>query len=523
MPDFTIRDIVSKARRGEIRIPAFQRGFVWDPDAVARFMDSIYKDYPYGSLLFWRTKQSLRSERTLGPFALPERDPDYPVDYVLDGQQRVTSIFGVFERDLPVVKEGDWTEIYFDFKADQSIQESQFMPLIDSEVDRSRHFPLNALFDTVSYRAATLHLSDEQAKKIDEMQAKFKEAQIPVQIIETENRASVAIIFERINRQGIPLDTLQLLSAWTWSEEFDLQEKFAELSDELRPFGFAGEYVDNTLLLRCCAAVIARDASPETLVNLDGAHVRARFDEVANGIKGAIDFLRGNLRVEAMHNLPFTTILVPLSVFFAAPSGSQVRMTSEQRRTIVRWFWKSAFSRRYSSGVLRNLRNDIAEMANLKNNHHSDIDTFKVDISPEFFLENVFGIGRVNTKTFVLLLAQSQPLSFVSGSPVALDRVLKEYNRNEFHHVFPRRHLRNSGVHKHGDSVLANYSFLSKVDNSHLGGAAPVTYRSKMAIDILGEILTRSLLPPTLFEMTYDDFVRERAELLAAEARRLMA
>ena len=87
----------------------------------------------------------------------------------------------------------------------------------------------------------------------------------------TEDRAKVAIVFERINRTGIPLDTLQLLTAWTWSEDFDLQHEFEELREDLAPFGFAGVGEDSNLLLRCCAAVIAGDAAPTTLVSLRGS------------------------------------------------------------------------------------------------------------------------------------------------------------------------------------------------------------------------------------------------------------
>jgi hypothetical protein len=99
---------------------------------------------------------------------------------------------------------------------------------------------------------------------------------------------------------GVELDTLQLLSAWTWSEDFDLQQEFVELSESLEPFGFHGVGEDTNLLLRCCAAVVAGDASPDALVKLDGSEVRDRFDEIANGLKGAIDFLQGNLNVHAL-------------------------------------------------------------------------------------------------------------------------------------------------------------------------------------------------------------------------------
>jgi Protein of unknown function DUF262 len=80
----SIRQAIERVTAGQLRVPAFQRGFVWDIERVAYLMDSIYKDYPFGALILWRTKTQLRSERTLGPFELPDRDPDYPIDYVLD-------------------------------------------------------------------------------------------------------------------------------------------------------------------------------------------------------------------------------------------------------------------------------------------------------------------------------------------------------------------------------------------------------------------------------------------------------
>ena len=93
MPELSIRKIIEKTLSGEIRIPSFQRGFVWEPEKVAFFIDSLYKGYPIGSLLFWRTNIRLENERQLGNYSLPEPTKGYPLDYVLDGQQRLTSIY----------------------------------------------------------------------------------------------------------------------------------------------------------------------------------------------------------------------------------------------------------------------------------------------------------------------------------------------------------------------------------------------------------------------------------------------
>jgi uncharacterized protein with ParB-like and HNH nuclease domain len=82
-----IRQIIERISSGDIRIPAFQRGYVWEPEQAAFLLDSIYKGFPIGIIVLWQTDERLKSEKNLGSFALPEPKKDYPVNYVLDGQQ----------------------------------------------------------------------------------------------------------------------------------------------------------------------------------------------------------------------------------------------------------------------------------------------------------------------------------------------------------------------------------------------------------------------------------------------------
>ena len=89
----TIRRLIDRITSGDIRIPAFQRDFVWEPEQVAFLLDSIYKGFPIGTVILWKTDTRLKTEKRLGLFELPEPQKDYPVNYVLDGQQRLTSLF----------------------------------------------------------------------------------------------------------------------------------------------------------------------------------------------------------------------------------------------------------------------------------------------------------------------------------------------------------------------------------------------------------------------------------------------
>lgn len=518
----TIRKILEQVQNGTIRIPAFQRGFVWDAERVAYLMDSIYKGYPFGALILWRTKEKLSHERKLGPFELPEVEPEYPIDYVLDGQQRLTSIFGVFQTDLTPVEDASWTDIYFDMSAEADLQESQFICPAPGEVDTKRHFPIGTFFDVTAYRQATEQLAPEEAKLIDIVQSYFKEATIPTQEVATEDRAKVAIVFERVNRLGVELDTFQLLSAWTWSDDFDLQERIRTLADEVSPHGFGDISEDTNLILRCCAAVVAEDASPATLMGLKGADVRAKFDEIENGVKGAIDFLRNNLNVKTLANLPYPSLLVPLAVFFATADNKGVKMSDPQRGTIERWIWKSCFSRRFSAAVLRNLKRDIDEILKLKSTGVSELDSFAVTLDEEYFIDQAFTIGTVHTKTLILLLANKGPRSFVSGALVDLGPVLQAYNREEFHHLMPRSFLKEKGRSTTDINRLANFAIISAMDNKVLSGDAPSRYRKKMPAEAIDGILSSAVCPNSLFDDDYDAFIRARAKSLVDYARSLM-
>lgn len=419
---YSIRKILDAVISGEIRIPAFQRGFVWEMDRVAYLLDSIYKGYPFGSLLFWRTKQKLNTERDLGTFKLPDPRADYPIDYVLDGQQRLTSIFTVFQTELQPQPNPEWSDVYFDMTAHNNPQDSAFTAIPDGqEYDKNQYFPMNVLFDSVRYRAATEHLNPDQIALVDKLQEKFKETSLPVQVLKSEDRSIVAIVFERINHLGLPLDTLQLLSAWTWNEDFDLLEKFKELREDLSDFGFEGVGDDADLVLSCVAGILTGKPGAESLLELNGGDVRQQFPKVEQGIRGAIDFLRQQLKVTNLRLLPYPSMLIPLAAFFAEPAGKEVLYDGKTYQSLKRWFWKTSFSGRYTSQTRKTTISDIEEMMKLKNGLASKLDKIDVRVEREYFLSS-FRVGSAATKTFVLLLANRGACSLLSGKSVDLDK-----------------------------------------------------------------------------------------------------
>lgn len=521
MGTVAIRTAIERILSGTIRIPAFQRGFVWTTDNISFLMDSIYRNYPIGSILLWRTRESLAKERDLGPFSLPKPEKEYPVDYVLDGQQRLTSIFSVFQTSLKANSSTESFDIYFDLQAPDGALEDQFVSIFEPDSDASRYFPLRAIFDTTRFFEIANGLSEENKNKVIELQRRFQEFQMNLDVIEFDNKDEIAIIFERVNRAGIRLDAFQLLSAWTWSSEFDLNESISDLASELEPFGFYDLSSDPNLMMKCFAAVVKGDAQLKDVVSLHGPTVRDRFDEIKNGILGAIDFLKTQLSIESLSLMPYPAMLVPLAAFFATSAASGVHPNDKQREAIITWYWRSCLSRRYSSGVGRAHSADIALMNSLKSGNEPEILKTVRPIDTTFFIENRFSIGNVNSKIMINILSQKQPVSLLSGAKIDLSTVLQKANRNEFHHIFPRAHLKRSGFDNEKINAIANICFLSKSDNNRIKDKEPRDYASMMTHDKKDEILETNLIPTGFSSLSYDEFLIKRADLISKFANTL--
>ena len=522
MEGLSIRKIIDKITSGEIRIPSFQRGFVWEEDDVAFFIDSLFKGYPIGAVLLWRTKERLLNERNLGHFSLPEPIKDYPVDYVLDGQQRLTSIFSVFQTELVPRNDSNWKDIYYLIGNSKNSQQLQFIPLTTEEVDLKKHFPIKTLFDSVQYRRATEILNDEEKAEIDKLQEIFKEISIPVQLMETDDKSIVAIVFERINRAGVPLESFQLLTAWSWSTDFDLQEKLDELSGELSGCGFNGLAEDQDLLMKCFTGYILGSTSPSAMMELSGEKIRDNFDKIKNGLKSAIDFLQKELHLYSLAFVPYPAMIVSLVKFFGTDKIGGQLYNDKQRKQLIKWFWKSCFSRRYSSGVNNAHQTDLNAMKKLRENEDTDISTFKCNIYESFFTDNKFNINYVNTKTFIALLASKTPRSFISGAKVDLATTLKLSSSKEFHHIFPDKYLQRLGKERRERYQLANFCFLNNADNQKIKDKAPDEYIKYLNPESVSEVLCAAICPENTFELSYDEFIDKRKKMLTDYAKSLI-
>jgi hypothetical protein len=254
-----ISALISGINKGEIKVPKFQREFVWKDEQAINLLDSIANNYPVGSLLLWRTKEKLRAERNIGEFSLPSTDDMEPTDYVLDGQQRLTVIYSCLGA---TEAEGGFAVVY-------DLAEEQFLRIPD--VIKLHQFPLRKMFNTtqlLNFRAAvqTATNGKEYQERLDSIIGAFTEYRVPVVTLKDLTVEEVCPIFERINSSGTKLSTYDLMVAATWNRDFDLNDEVDEIRDSLTPKGFGD--IDRETVLKCISAAHLRTIKERSPISL---------------------------------------------------------------------------------------------------------------------------------------------------------------------------------------------------------------------------------------------------------------
>ncbi|HPM57220.1 MAG TPA: DUF262 domain-containing protein [Thermomonas sp.] len=502
--------LLSDVSRGNIKIPAFQREYVWKDDQIMSLLDSIYHGYPVGSLLLWSTKVALKHERDVGGFALPETAEDFPVNYLLDGQQRLTTLFGVFNSDA---KTKD-PQLASRFDVSFVPASGQFMH--SSVADAKASINLRTILDTTKLLPELGRFTADEQKTIATLTERFKDYEFPVVTIRDRSNQEVCRVFQRINSSGTSLSTLELLSAWTWSDHFNLVNEINSLLEKLEDSNYGD--LSEELVLRCLAAVVLGKIDADELVDVAPNDLVGGMAKLQQAVFAAVDFLEKELRIKNIVFVPFPIMFVPLVGFFSR----NLKPTAAQLVAIKRWFWHCAFTQKYKAGTNTAILEDLKKMEQLVvDNTVFDGLTAKVDVD---LFKKTWRINSTAAKAAICMLAQKEPRSFLNGALVDLGTAMSAYNAREFHHIYPKAHLATQSILFHQSNIIANICLLSSSDNRTISDASPVIYMPNIPAAQKDQIADGALIPRDMFDGTksYTDFVTARAALLAATAESLI-
>ncbi|MEH1935731.1 MAG: DUF262 domain-containing protein [Nostoc sp.] len=368
-----LEDLLNDIANGEYKIPAFQREFVWKSSQMLELFDSILKGYPIGSLLFWNTK-GYQAKDEIGPYTIKKQNSD--ARYVLDGFQRISTLFGVLmnPKEYTVTSTIDIKDflIYFD------IRDNNFSYIRNRKIKNVFSIPLYEIYDNRELFNLLRELDKEDiteikkneyidnARNLHNILHKYR---LPFVEIKGGDIKSAVEIFSRINSTGTEISEEFMLSALSYNEEteFLISKLITELLNSLNIYNF--EDLKRDTILDCISNATGKiyfDVKMEDLVK--NPDLKSFTNNAYRHIKKAVEFLYKKIFVIDIRFLPYPTQLIFISEYFRL----NIEPTSEQYKALENWFWVTTYSNYFTLYSLSQQRSAYQVFCEFAKGEHPD-------------------------------------------------------------------------------------------------------------------------------------------------------
>lgn len=529
--------LLDQIEQREIALPDFQRSFVWDPPETRELVVSILSSFPAGSLLLHRGGDQVFAPRQFEEAPALSGSPSY---LVLDGQQRLTSLFQAFSgrgthrfflniADLlnapddldeavevyPLARAARWADV-------KAQAEDMMMPLdrfrtFDDWKDEVVDLRDNMAPDGQKLRPLLNRIGQKVVKNLDLYH-------FPVTTLgPSVTSEAICTIFETLNRTGRKLSVFELLTARAYAGGHKLREFWRQSLEQypvLQDFG-----VDPVQVLQIIA--IREHGSPKRgrVLRLEPSRIVAGWEAAVLGLAQTLDMLRAECGVLTAKWLPYTTMLVTLGAVWPVVREARGPASGERRAKLQRWFWCATFSGRYENIANTRTEQDVPVLEEwLRGGPIPEVvDHFHYDSSR---WREVTARQRAVYKASIALALRQHPLDFHTGQP--LDKDVIEAEHVDDHHVFPRKYLEEAGADDHLDTVL-NHTLIDRTTNIRIGKKPPSEYlkeiedeRGSRALDDI--LLSHGFVPDRdgpLRNNDYDAFLEQREQYLTGELTRV--
>ena len=515
-----IETLINAMDSRELVIPPFQREFIWKRHNVLYLFDSILQSYPIGSFLVWNTDQGIQYRDKILDLRFPQINnaEDLKIrDFILDGQQRLSCLYGVLK--LRNAEKEHIFNVYIDLE-----EMTFFHYRKNMEVKKNVHFPMSYLYDDEKFLDFRGELGKDPAnKELQEtliyLYSHFRNYIIPVIVTYEKTVGEVTPVFVRFNSAGRKLDIFDLTAAVTWKDNFDIRDEITRINGSLQKKRF--QHTDKHLYLKMMAALHAGATKTnvvDKLNDLSSNELKSLLRKAEIGLQRAIDFLQAELFVYGEDFLPYENQLVALTYFFSLANNPG----SKQLKSLQRWFWISGFSERFRGASESILDEDIRYIEKLVRGEDGislPDEGYRLEVKD--LLNKKYNRSSAFTKSFILFLASQTPKDLASGTKINLQRPLSEINRMECHHIFPRRILRNSAFSNEKIDNICNICLCQSNENKRIKDRNPSEYLQK-CYDELGadaeNVFHSSLIPNDMNagwkEDDYEIFLGQRARLI---------
>jgi len=534
-----LSDLLIHIEKKDIVLPEFQREYVWTEKQSKQLIISLFKEYPVGALLFWKTDNPPKvrnvqlNKESLGRISL-----------ILDGQQRLTTLYLLIKDELPpyytkkeiekdprhlyyniqtkefkyyqptIMKNNEfWIKITECFKPDNNINVFSIVENIFKE-DKQKCFEMSK------------NLSDNLTKLRNILKKDF-----PVEYVPYYASVDDAIeIFDKVNSMGTKLSEFQLaLTHITgkWANAYRI------LKDKINDLNKKHYFFDLRFMVRCLVGVVKGRALFNTIHRTPKEEIIAGWEKLDKILNYIVNILPKHAHINSTEDINTTNVFVPIVVYLSKNDDGTFQNKTSLNRAI-RWLYLANLWRRYTGQTDQRLESDINIIMRIDEPWQLLEEAIieqrgRIQLEPE----NVKGKSILHPiyKMLYVIIKSKGAIDWFNGSP--LDITYGKHYSIQSHHIFPKSILyRDKFDSKDSLDIkivneIANRAFLTATTNmSKIATKLPAEYFCEIKAKFGIEALKNQLIPinEKLWRIeNYEEFLLERRKIISEEINKYIS
>ena len=545
-------------------MPNSQRSYRWTSELVSSLIGTICSGLPIGCILI---RECGNSSQQFLPRPIEGVTLDEPVDpeyLILDGQQRMTSLYSVIRSSKPmkfITKtkrkiESSWYYIYMNkaldpyYEAEEAIVCLPLSKKKKSYLDPSQNidcstpeqeyeslmFPCNSMLNFAQWRSGFCRYWNYAPQKMElieqferEIVKKFEHYQVPSVCLNSQlSKTGVCKTFINVNTKGYPLNYFDLIKSMFDSRDFslgqDCERRLSRLAkhkvleqlrdtDFLSGIAFVSTHHRRFEVLKGAVSLSKKlpriGGSRREIMELSVEEYRQYSPQLESGFEEAARFLYAQ-KIFSPEDLPYQIQLVVLGAIFAVVGS----LDSHNRRKLERWFWTVVLTEYYSSWYEQRAAKDMAEVPHwLLYGGNLPTSFEESQFQPSRLLKITKRQGAFY-KGMNALLRQNGAIDFYTGELLSDANYFAQ--PMQAHHIFPKAWCRKMKINSSRYNCLVNLTPLSEPTNRLIGGRAPADYLERLKeqgishkqIDTI--LYSHLIEPDTLWNNDFDSFLNRR-------------
>ena len=518
--DRPLTDLMKAVDNGAAQLPDFQRGWVWDDGRIKALIISVIRNFPVGAAMFLEYGNEgihFKHKPIEGSGASPITEPD---ELILDGQQRLTSLYNALYSKNPVhtkTDKGKEIDRYYYLNIENAINPnaddedvvisipatkqvtSDFGRKIEIDLSTRQNefklkmFPLNIILNSgeeqgwqneyyayYNYAPAVIQQFTELFSKIIMPTQKYV---LPVILLGKETpKEAVCQVFENVNTGGVSLTVFELVTAIFAMDNFPLRKDWDDrkekyFSDDLLNIVTATDFLTALTLLSSFKAGGTVSCKKKDVLALKLVAYKQYADDLCNGFILAGKLLKEE-RIFSSRDLPYSTQLIPLAAICTVLMEGNKISTTTIRNMVKQWYWCGVFGELYGSANETRYANDIAQVTQWID----DGESLPKTVTDFYFnptrLLSLQSRQSAAYKGIMAMVLKNHARDFISGAEMDFSTYSNE--KIDIHHIFPKDYCIRQKYEKSKWNSIVNKTPISASSNREIGGVAPSDYLGKL-------------------------------------------